>query len=145
MAQHKPLSDRMSMHMSAARGWSVNTRAGDLRVAWPARLHRFSSGTASLSMILTTCMHNRMSLCSIGCHWVHHSGQLTFASRQLEEGCNRMLTLSPYKAILGVIGCHWAILGIFGYQLVLLGTVGYFWVSSGQGATAETTAEQVVQ
>jgi len=50
-----PLSERMSMHISAARGWSLKTRAGDFRVACPAKLHLFSRGTASLSMILTTC------------------------------------------------------------------------------------------
>lgn len=58
-----PRSERMSMHMSAARGWSLKTLAGDLRVACPARLHLFSSGTASLSMMRTTCSHHALDCC----------------------------------------------------------------------------------
>lgn len=83
------------MHMSAARGWSVKTRAGDFRVACPAKLHLLSRGTASLSMILTTCkgqmfLGNTMQEC-------HCSDMRHFHTEYNFIMTNRLVTLQ--KAI----------------------------------------------
>ena len=66
-ATEKPLSVRMSMSMSEAWGCSPNRGLVVFSCACPARLQRFSSGTASSSMTSITCSRTSPStapLCS---------------------------------------------------------------------------------
>ena len=48
---------RMSMSMSAASGWRLNSALRVFSSACPARLQRFSSGMASASITSTTCQN----------------------------------------------------------------------------------------